>query len=435
MRLLSEIMNKEEKTKNDVEWEKIFERYDILSHIYNEGAFLISADQIKEYREPRLMVKFDHKINLPEPFRKNNLAILPVSRKKYIISGFEAYHKFEKVDKTVVQAKIPAEIQSLNINSISSETIALNCAFDSGILSDFLEEEILYPTVSGRMGTGEFGFTIQDKRISEAVEINVKNSQMEIDAAYEGIGSLTLIEAKRDVSEDFLVRQLYYPYRVWSAKVTKKVRPVFFVYSNGIFSLYEYEFKKAGNYNSLCLVRHKNYSIEDTEIELSDIENVARNTSLVNEPMVSFPQANRFERVINICELLNSHGLDREQITEEYAFDVRQTNYYTDAAIYLGLVEKAYKNGKPQYRLSKQGQQIINSGYRQRQLGFCQVILEHKAFRETFNCYISSGVMPSVREIVSIMEKANIYRVDSEKTYKRRASTIIGWINWILGLL
>ena len=53
-------MNKEEKTKNDVEWEKIFERYDILSHIYNEGAFLISADQIKEYREPRLMVKFDH---------------------------------------------------------------------------------------------------------------------------------------------------------------------------------------------------------------------------------------------------------------------------------------------------------------------------------------------------------------------------------------
>lgn len=70
MRLLSEIMNKEEKTKNDVEWEKIFERYDILSHIYNEGAFLISADQIKEYREPRLMVKFDHKINLPEPFRK-----------------------------------------------------------------------------------------------------------------------------------------------------------------------------------------------------------------------------------------------------------------------------------------------------------------------------------------------------------------------------
>ena len=207
MRLLSEIMNKEEKTKNDVEWEKIFERYDILSHIYNEGAFLISADQIKEYREPRLMVKFDHKINLPEPFRKNNLAILPVSRKKYIISGFEAYHKFEKVDKTVVQAKIPAEIQSLNINSISSETIALNCAFDSGILSDFLEEEILYPTVSGRMGTGEFGFTIQDKRISEAVEINVKNSQMEIDAAYEGIGSLTLIEAKRDVSEDFLVRR------------------------------------------------------------------------------------------------------------------------------------------------------------------------------------------------------------------------------------
>ena len=153
-------------------------------------------------------------------------------------------------------------------------------------------------------------------------------------------------------------------------------------------------------------------------------------------PYSTLPQLNLY--TYQMSEIIKDElqqGIEIDGETEEYAFDVRQTNYYTDAAIYLGLVEKAYKNGKPQYRLSKQGQQIINSGYRQRQLGFCQVILEHKAFRETFNCYMSSGVMPSVREIVSIMEKANIYRVDSEKTYKRRASTIIGWINWILGLL
>ena len=381
------------------------------------------------------MVKFDHRINLPELFRKNGLSILPVSRKKYLISGFEAYHKFEKVDKSVTQAKLPTEIQSLDINNISSETVALNCALASGILADFLDEEILYPTVSGRMGTGEFDFTIRNKYRCGDFEVQIKNSQMEIDAAFEGIRSLALIEAKRDVSEDFLVRQLYYPYRTWNSKVTKKVRPVFFVYSNGIFSLYEYEFRKPENYNSLYLIKHKNYSIEDTEITLLDIENVANNTSLVDEPKVSFPQANKFERVINICELLNLHGLNRDQMTEEYAFDVRQTNYYTDAAIYLGLVEKGYENRKPEYKLTKRGRQTINLGYRQRQLAFCQAILEHEAFRKTFDSYMCRGIMPNVDEIVAIMKRANVYRVDSEDTYKRRASTIVGWINWILDLL
>ena len=45
-----------------------------------EGRFLISADQIREYREPRLMAKFDHRVNLPQIFAENGLAILPVSR-------------------------------------------------------------------------------------------------------------------------------------------------------------------------------------------------------------------------------------------------------------------------------------------------------------------------------------------------------------------
>src|SRR5699024_11404678 len=61
---------------------------------------------------------------------------------------------------------------------------------------------------------------------------------------------------------------------------------------------------------------------------------------------ISFPQANSFERVINICELLNAQELSREQVTEEYAFDIRQTNYYTDAARYLGLLEKHYEDGR-----------------------------------------------------------------------------------------
>lgn len=428
-------MSERTKTQNDKAWEALFAKYDILPHIESDGKFVISASQIKQYREPRLMAKFDHNINLPQIFVKNNLAILPISRRDYVISHFDAYQPFETLDKTVTQAALPTNIQSLNTNNISSESIAINCALASGMLYDFLEEDILYPTVSGRMGSGQFNFCIQNSLTKNPTSVSVNNSQIEIDAAFEGVHSLSLLEAKRDLSEDFLVRQLYYPYRIWLNRVTKKVRPIFLVYSNGIFSLYEYEFQNSNSYNSLVLVKHKNYSIEDTAIELLDLQDVASRSRTVPEPSISFPQANSFERVINICELLNSQELSREQVTEEYAFDIRQTNYYTDAARYLGLLEKHHEDGrKPKYFLSTLGKRIMNLNYRQRQLAFCELILQHRAFKETFNLCMATGSMPDTTTIVSIMQKSNLYNVESMSTYVRRSSTISSWINWMIGL-
>lgn len=430
-----ESMNRQMKSQNDIAWEALFEKYDILCHIESEGKYVISASQIKEFREPRLMAKFDHHINLPQIFARNNLAILPISRGDYVISHFEAYQPFEVLDKSVRKACLPATIQSLDANNISSETVAINCALASGMLADFLDEEMLCSTVSGRMGSGQFEFNIQNACTKTSTAVSVNNSQIEIDAAFEGIHSLSLLEAKRDLSEDFLVRQLYYPYRVWSSRVTKKVRPVFLVYSNGIFSLYEYEFQNPVSYNSLVLVRHRNYSIEDTAIELSDLLDAAACVRTVSEPEISFPQANCFERVINICELLAAQDLSREQVTQEYAFDIRQTNYYTDAARYLGLLDKRYEEGrKPVYSLSAYGRRVMNLNYKQRQLAFCRAILEHRVFGETFKCYMETGSMPDTLSIVGIMQRSNLYKVESMSTYVRRSSTISGWINWMLGL-
>ena len=36
-----------------------------------------------------------------------------------------------------------------------------------------------------------------------------------------------IVEAKNATVDDFLVRQLYYPYRLWQAKTYKEVKPVF----------------------------------------------------------------------------------------------------------------------------------------------------------------------------------------------------------------
>ena len=230
------------KRQVDIAWEQLFEKYDILGRVEENGTFLISASTIKEYREPRLMAKFDHTVNLPKIFSDNGLAILPITRGDYVISHFDAYHRFEIDSASITKASLPSYIQSLDVNNISSESIALNCAYASGIISDFMEDDDIVATVSGRKGSGRFSFVINDIKANVSRQLNVTNSQIEVDAAYEGISSLALFEAKRDLSEDFLIRQLYYPFRVWRNGVTKQVKSIYLVYSNGVYRLYEYMF-------------------------------------------------------------------------------------------------------------------------------------------------------------------------------------------------
>ncbi|MCD7829849.1 MAG: transcriptional regulator [Clostridiales bacterium] len=423
------------KSLNDKAWEKLFEKYDILHHIETDGFFNISAAQIKDFREPRLMAKFDHTVNLPELFVKNNLAILPITRGDYVISHFDAYHSFEENDEPITQVSLPSYIRSLDCNYIPSEAIALNCAVATGIIADFMEDDNIVATVSGRMGSGDFSFFIGDTKSGGSRQVNVRNSQIEIDAAYEGIESLALFEAKRDLSEDFLVRQLYYPFRVWKSRIMKPVRPIFLVYSNGIYRLYEYAFEDENNYSSLKLVKQRNYSVEDTAISVADIQDVLNSVEIDVEPNISFPQADKFERVINLCELAQEHRLSHQYITEQYAFDTRQTGYYTNAARYLGLLEKQTVKNKPSYSISAQGKIILNLSYKQRQLAFCKCILSHRIFNNVLQLYFRCGVMPSKKEIVAIMKKFGVYKVESDDTFGRRASTIKGWINWIVSLI
>lgn len=380
------------------------------------------------------MTKFDHRINLPRLFAENNLAILPVTRGRYIISHFEAYKDFEPLDNEITRIPLPEYIESIDYENITSESMAINCAYVSGILADFLEDKELMPTVSGRMSSGAFSFNIQNTSTNSNVVVDVVNSQIEIDGGYEGVNILSLIEAKNYLSDDFLIRQLYYPYRLWHNKLAKKITPVFLVYSNGIFSLYQYEFQDRDNYNSLVMNKQKNYSIDALEISLDDIISVLQRAKVVEEPAVAFPQADSFKRVINLCELLVQGAMTKDEITLNYAFDPRQTNYYTDAGRYLGLIDKQKDDGKIVFSLSEQGQRIVRSKYKARQLRLVEAVIRHRVFNETLRLYLKGGEMPRVSDIVEIMKKFGLYKVKAESTFRRRASTVISWISWILEL-
>lgn len=424
-------------TTNKEAWQLLFDKYNILEEINQNGYFKITAKQINQFREARLMTKFDNSANLPELFKDNNLAILPITSNSYMIARFQTYKKFEETeDEEIVKISFPEYIQSLDYNNITSEALAINCAYITQILEKFLDEEDLVPTISGKMGSGNFKFKINKNGTeTEYINVSVQNSRIEIDGGFEGINSLALVEAKNVISDDFMVRQLYYPYRLWKSKINKPVRPVYMVYSNGIFNVYEYKFESDEDYSSIKFVKSKKYSIEDTEINIEDIQDVFNNINEFDEePEIAFPQADSFDRVINLCELLLDEPRTKNDITENYAFDERQTNYYTDATRYLGLVDKNKNDRNIEFELTELGRKILNLRYKQRQLEFVKLILKHKAFYDYLSLYFENSDKPTTLDAIEIMKHCNLYNIESESTYKRRASTIRGWIDWVLDL-
>lgn len=418
-------------SKNDIAWQKIFDKHHLLDKIAAQGYCFIDSKDINEFREARLMTKFDHRSQLPKLFVDNNLCILPTSRGGYIISDFETFHPFNTDEVAVTSINFPLSLESLDYKDITSEATAINCAFVSKILHDFTGEKELLPTVSGRMSSSNFEFNINCS--NGTFNIKVDNSQVEIDGGYEGADSLILIEAKNYISDDFLVRQLYYPYRLWANKIRKRVRPIFLTYTNGIFHLREYTFDDAAHYNSLSLVKEKKYAVQDSKITIVLIRQILERVQPVSEPEVPFPQADSFERVINLCELARQKTfLSKEEITHNYDFDERQTDYYINAGRYLELLQPAKENGQSGCVLTATGNRIFTLSITERQLEFIKLILSHSVFRLTLTIALEGDAVPAKNKIVEMMKSANLYKVNSQETYVRRASTIIGWIKWIL---
>lgn len=425
-------MKKNQPTANDKAWEILFERHKILEEVEKNGCFEIESAQINQERESRLMAKFDHSVNLPDIFLENHLSILPISRSKYVIGKLHTHFEV-KYDREIEVIPWPFSpgIESIDYTNLYSESSALHCAFNIGIIDDLVGEQTAY-TVSGRMSTESFDFNIINPIANKPYSIKVKNSQCEIDAGFESDNYFVLIEAKNYAIDDFLIRQLYYPYRLWSKKLTKKVIPVVMTYSNDVFSFFIYEFSNDRDYNSLRLKEQKNYTIAPEEIQRSDVDRVFNHLKLIAEPDIPLPQADRFERVVDLLSLLLQRDLTKDDITENYEFDLRQTDYYTNAGLYLGLIEK-YKNfttNKLTFRLTSEGRLILLKRPKLKYLDLINKILEQKVFYLVYELALKQGGIPPEDSICKIISEIRPELNDT--TIKRRYSTVRGWIFWIL---
>lgn len=413
---------------NQDAWVQLFEKHDIVQKVNSVGKITITANQIKAFREPRLMTKFDHAYHLPPIFKDNNISILPLTRGTYALGRFEIFHTSEINTDPLKNLTFTSHFETLDFDNITSETTAISCAYVSKILEDFLGEEIT-PTVSGRMSSDRFQFEITATGGIKKT-IDVDRAQIEIDAGYESAQSFSLLEAKNHFSDDFVIRQLYYPYRKWQAAITKRVRNLFLTYSNGVFELREYEFLRLNDYNSIQLVQCKKYAICNFQINVQSIQDMLNRAQPETEPAgIPFPQADSFDRVINLCELLASEEiLTKTEITENYGFDSRQTDYYLNACKYLGLAD-ADEHG---FVLTAKAKEIFTQHIQLRRKFFIEQLLKRRVFKEALALYFQRVAMPTTDQLVNIMRDAQLPNVQSESTFRRRASTVRAWIDWIV---
>lgn len=415
-------------------WEKLFRKYHIEDEITNHGLFRISAKQIREFKEARLMTKFDSKESLPEIFH-GKYAILPVTRGEYVIGPFQLYQDFPAVTNKIerVSIKIPGFLETIDTETITSEAAAINVMAISGILEDFLGEDHMLHTVSGRMGSGKFSFLINGKAPFSPYTLDVNNSQIEIDGGFESPNSFALLEAKNVVNNDFLIRQLYYPLRRWQQKIQKNIRPVFMVYTNKVYRLLEYTFENPGHYNSIRLVKEKRYSFEDVGITLQDILDVYHKAKSKPEAaenrQIPFIQADSFDKVISLLENIAQNPLTCDEIADLFSFRKRQSDYYFNACNYLGLAEKKKDSERTiRVHITRKGREIMMLPYKKRQLSFIYEILRHRIFQDIFRLALQNGKIP---DNTYIKKQLLSLHLASEAVAGRRSSSVSGWVNWI----
>lgn len=442
-------MSKSKDMSVDEAWEKLLEKYNIIKKIEEDGVFRIEASQIKEFKEPRLMSKWDSSEQLPSALKRNKINILPDSRHSYILGDFLLYQDIPELEEHVTKMdviKLP-EYETIDINNITSEANAINVLVLSKILDDFLDTDENVGTFNGRMSTGKFDFNVNTVRGSKQ-HILVNNAQCEIDGGFENSDSVVIMEAKNVVHPDFHVRQLYYPYRLWKTKVNKPIRLVFSIYSNKIYRLFEYNFTDINDYSSIKLIKSKNYSLQDTEITLEELIDVRKVTPIKyddnqkNKNLPPFIQADSFDRIISLLENMNDNPMNDEEIADLMHFGsnlsngkpvFRQSQYYYNAGKYLGLFKKIRtEENEVRSVLTSLGRKIYRMQYKERQLKLVSLILEHQIFAELFDMVIENfGELPENRIIQERMKELNVC---NDGQIARRAQSVKGWLKWIFNL-
>ncbi|MBV6467265.1 MAG: hypothetical protein PGMFKBFP_02612 [Anaerolineales bacterium] len=311
------------------------------------------------------MAKVDDPEQLPNVLQSAGYSLLAITNGSYLI--FQGGVFAPVPDCSVQSVYNPrTEFPLETIGRGTGESEYLDNAFNTGLLSEFTRCGVLYLTIRGRERTKRFRFLIGESN----VEVNVNGVQIEVDAGYEGENDIVLVEGKIGNRSHFNIRQLYYPFRHFSQLVPqKKIRTVFFSYdlSRATYSLHEFGFRNPEIFDSIYSIKCCVYSLARPQAfaveELFD-----RNFESVNNIV---PQADDLNKILEILTLINSGQNTVTEIADHFAFDVRQSSYYGEAAEFLGLVTR----NRGVFELTERGFQFVSTAPSRQQFYIAKLVI------------------------------------------------------------
>lgn len=395
-------------------WEKIFaaKKFDAKLDLH-----FITADEIKEiaHAEPRIMAKMDSSTDLPPVFKKHGYFLLPVKNGRYAIVRGDGFHQLEATSGAInhiSRIKFPLTTAGRG----SSEMQYLDYSFNSGALEAVLGKQPLYQSIRGREYSKEFRFSVNKTLL------DVSSVQLEVDSGLEGEDCIVLIEAKIDTPEDFIIRQLFYPYNHFKVVSPDKVIiPVFFTYEprTKTYNFWVYEIPDASNYNSIRLREVKSLRIaSEHEIELADIKpkGIVAYKDLI-------PQANDVNKIIELVFKVSEGVNNYRDVAEYFQFDERQSSYYREAAEALGLVIP--KDGA--YRLTDIGKELTQLPVEKRNLFFAQLLTDFSLIKNALDILKESKTLKQsdIEKLIAQSSKL------TGSTIPRRAGSLMSWLRWM----
>lgn len=429
-------------------WLEAFDKYRVIEEVDKNGYIDLTADQLRVFREPRLMAKIDHSENLPTAFKDSGLTILTLNNSTYRLGPYDIFQPLPEWKTPTTDVKVlpfPSELQTLDFQNLTGEPGIINTANATDMLHDLTGEEVLL-TVAGRMRTGVFDFTVDTKNSQQQL-IPVAKAQMEIDAGYEGAEKFYIFEVKNHASTNFNFRQLYYPFRTWHQKINKPIVPVFLTLSNDVFDFYEFGFGDINDWSSAELTKHTRYMLTHTHPSKKDLVGEAKRgqseqeRNRANLEGIPFPQADSFERVIDLVSILIENPKSVEDLATHYGFDPRQSDYYYNAAQYLGLAtSEEDPETKTQFRTAtKKAIDIFAKPYKEKYEALAGEILRIETMSKIYLSWLNSGAKPDGDYVFrtfkdsSDSDKASGEKL-SDSTIDRRKQTILSWVTWLVGI-
>ena len=407
---------------NDSAWENYIEHYKIK---LNGQSYKVDAKDLKKVtgREPRLMAKVDDPDHLPGILRAAGYSLLAITNGSYLIFKGDV---FATVPNCAVQSiydpKLEFPLETTGRGNGESEY--LDNAYNTGLISEFTESGRLYLTIRGRERTKKFQFVIG----ASNMEINIDRVQIEVDAGFEGEKDIVIVEGKIGDRSHFNIRQLYYPFRHFSQLVRQKqVRTVFFSYdmSKATYSLYEFGFKNPEIFDSIypikccvySLLKPHAYAVDDLVDQAFETDN-----NIV-------PQADDLNKILELLTLINSGQNTVTEIADYFVFDERQSNYYGEAAEFLGLITR----NRGVFELTERGNQFISTPPKDQQLFIAKLVVNTWLFKELLRKAKRKGYFTK-QDVDNLIADVNIgdgSKRYSSSTIGRRAITIMSWVRWI----